>query len=90
MVLMITAGLISPNFGRLSVRSNDLPPYVIIEETDLAFTAGSVSGSTSESSDPVVLSINRTNDLLVGIIFFLGLIFGGLGMSIFWNRFKGD
>lgn len=76
------------------VNNSVYPHGVIIDDSDLAFLAGSESGSKTEStsvSEPdLIQTVERTNDLLTGIIFFLGLIFGAIGMSIFWNRLKGD
>lgn len=48
------------------------------------------SGSSVSDEFNLLKQTERTNDLLVGIIFFLGIIFGAIGMGIFWNRFKGD
>lgn len=56
-------------------------------------TGQTVSGSEETSSETEVPSdlikeVQRTNDILSGIIFFLGLIFGAIGMSIFYSRWR--
>lgn len=74
-----------------------LYPYILLDGSDSVFTGSepetkeTTSSSSSVSDDfDLIKQVQRTNDLLVGIIFFLGLIFGAIGMGIFWNRFKGD
>lgn len=48
-----------------------------------------LSGGVSSSPDMVDL-LQRSNDLQSGIILFIGVLVGVVGMVIFWTRFKGD
>lgn len=55
-------------------------------------SVNSASETVSEISyqDKVVQELELNNHLLVGIIFFLGVLMGILGVTIFFNRFKGE
>lgn len=48
------------------------------------------SGSSSHAEVQVdsLELLERQNELLSGIIFFLGMIFAAIGVAIFWGRFK--
>lgn len=48
-----------------------------------------LSGGGSSSPEITDL-LQRSNDLQSGIILFLGVLVGVVGMVIFWTRFKGD
>lgn len=48
-----------------------------------------LSGGGTSSPDIVDL-LQRSNDLQSGIILFIGILVGVVGMVIFWTRFKGE
>lgn len=75
----------------------DTPSFKVMANDPESNKLGSGSDSkdteaeTSVSFESDLLAqVNRTNDLLTGVIFFMGLLFGLIGMIIFWTRFKGD
>lgn len=43
---------------------------------------------TTVAADSTEAILNRTNDLLSGSIFFIGILFGAIGIAIFFGRIQ--
>lgn len=58
----------------------------VVSSSDPSPENESETETSSSYDDYMVSQVKLNNNLLIGIIFFLGLIFGIIGVSIFFGR----